>query len=222
MQQELDAVEAFLPRHSSAYGGVGYESEASVLAYQSSRLAALAFARRQPDSGDVAVISRNTTEAVNHLAYRLGLSRGDVVVTTVAEHDSNRLPWARAATCRCGTVRGSGTAPLARARTRNGAMLRLQANPGEQMSGAGRAHDHRRHRTLVDVVQEPVFGPVMMFGLDGIAADGLADDVARLAPGPPPATTAKPGGTALSGPTLGYGVTAGPRISVPARLGPRA
>ena len=100
MQQVLDAVEAFLPWYSSVHGGVGYKSEASVLAYESSRLAALAFARRQPDSGDVAVICRNTTEAINHLAYRLGLSRGDVVVTTVAEHDSNRLPWARAATCR--------------------------------------------------------------------------------------------------------------------------
>ena len=100
MQQVLDAVEAFLPWYSSVHGGVGYKSEASVLAYESSRLAALAFARRQPDSGDVAVICRNTTEAINHLAYRLGLSRSDVVVTTVAEHDSNRLPWARAATCR--------------------------------------------------------------------------------------------------------------------------
>ena len=36
----------------------------------------------------------------------LGLSRGDVVVITMAEHHANLLPWARAATCRyveCGT-----------------------------------------------------------------------------------------------------------------------
>jgi len=60
----------------------------------------VAFAGRGADSGDVAVICRNTTEAINQLACRLGLSGGDVVATTVAEHDSNRLPWARAAICR--------------------------------------------------------------------------------------------------------------------------
>lgn len=38
MQQVLDAVEAFLPWYSSVHGGVGYKSEASVLAYESSRL----------------------------------------------------------------------------------------------------------------------------------------------------------------------------------------
>jgi len=100
MQQVRDAVEAFLPWYSSVHGGVGYKSQASILAYQSARLAALAFAGRGPGSHDIAVICRNTTEAINHLAYRLGLSGGDVVVTTGAEHDSNRLPWARAATCR--------------------------------------------------------------------------------------------------------------------------
>ena len=100
MQQVLDAVEAFLPWYSAVHGGTGYKSQASILAYESGRLAALAFARRGADSGDIAVICRNTTEAINHLAYRLGLSSGDVVAITVAEHDSNRLPWARAAACR--------------------------------------------------------------------------------------------------------------------------
>jgi selenocysteine lyase/cysteine desulfurase len=100
MQQVRYAVEAFLPWYSSVHGGVGYKSQASILAYESARLAALAFAGRGPDSHDVAIICRNTTEAVNHLAYRLSLSGGDVVAITVAEHDSNRLPWARKATCR--------------------------------------------------------------------------------------------------------------------------
>lgn len=98
MQQLLDAVEAFLPWYSSVHGGAGYKSQASAPAYESARLAALAFVGRAPDSHDVAVICRSTTEAINYLAYRLGLSGGDVVVATVAEHDSNRLPWARAAT----------------------------------------------------------------------------------------------------------------------------
>jgi len=52
---------------------------------------------------DVAVICRNTTEALNHLAYRLRLAPDDVIV---AEHHANLLPWSRAATRRhveCGT-----------------------------------------------------------------------------------------------------------------------
>jgi acyl-CoA synthetase (NDP forming)/RimJ/RimL family protein N-acetyltransferase len=36
--------------------------------------------------------------------------------------------------------------------------------------------------TLVGVVQEPVFGPLVVFGLGGVAADVLGDHAARLAP----------------------------------------
>ena len=49
-------------------------------------------ARRARD--DVVVLVRNTTEAINHLAYRLRLGPDDVVVTTVVEHHANLLPWA--------------------------------------------------------------------------------------------------------------------------------
>ena len=41
------------------------------------------------------MIVRNTTEAINHLAYRLPLAPDDVVVTTVVEHHAMLLPWAR-------------------------------------------------------------------------------------------------------------------------------
>ena len=54
-----------------------------------------AFAGRAADGGDVAIICRNTTEAINHLAYRLRFQPDDVVVTTVVEHHANLLPWAR-------------------------------------------------------------------------------------------------------------------------------
>ena len=56
--------------------------------------------RPRRDGDDIAIICRNTTEAINHLAYRLRLDPGDVVVTTVVEHHANLLPWARAAACR--------------------------------------------------------------------------------------------------------------------------
>ena len=43
----------------------------------------------------MAILCRNTTEAINHLAYRLRLGPDDVIVTTVVEHHANLLPWTR-------------------------------------------------------------------------------------------------------------------------------
>lgn len=95
----LARVEEFLPRYSSVHRGAGYKSQVSTGAYEAARAAALSFAGRSRGD-DVAIICRNTTEAINHLAYRLRPATGDVVVTTVAEHHANLLPWSRAATCR--------------------------------------------------------------------------------------------------------------------------
>ena len=99
LRQVADRVEAFLPSYSSIHRGAGYKSQLATAAYESARDAAISFAGRQ-DRDDIAIICRNTTEAVNHLAYRLRLSRDDVVVTTVVEHHANLLPWSRVATCR--------------------------------------------------------------------------------------------------------------------------
>ena len=96
----LQRVEEFLPRYSSVHRGAGYKSQfANRRLRGSSRAAAVAFAGRS-DRDDIAIICRNTTEAINHLAYRLRLDKGDVVVTTVVEHHANLLPWSRVATCR--------------------------------------------------------------------------------------------------------------------------
>ena len=89
------AVEDFLPCYASVHRGAGHKSQQSTRAYEAARAAALGFAGRSPGSGDVAIICRNTTEAINHLAYRLRLAADDVVVTTVVEHHANLLPWAR-------------------------------------------------------------------------------------------------------------------------------
>jgi len=88
-------VEEFLPWYSSVHRGAGYKSRLATNAYEEARAAALAFAGRPPDGDDVAILCRNTTEGINHLAYRLGLDPDDVVVTTVVEHHANLLPWAR-------------------------------------------------------------------------------------------------------------------------------
>jgi len=96
----LDAVEAFVPWYASAQGAAGYKSQASAITYECARLAALAFADRGTASDDAVVFCRNATEAIRHLADRLRLSRDDVVITTVAEHQANVLPWTGAANCR--------------------------------------------------------------------------------------------------------------------------
>ncbi len=100
----MAAVEQFLPVYSSVHRGAGYKSRLATAAYESARATALAFAGRGRDaagaSGDIAILCRNTTEALNHLAYRLRLDPDDVVLTTVVEHHANLLPWARVASRR--------------------------------------------------------------------------------------------------------------------------
>jgi selenocysteine lyase/cysteine desulfurase len=87
-------VDDFLPWYSSVHRGAGYKSQVSTAAYEEAREAAFRFAGRD-GRDDVAIICRNTTEAINILAYRLRLDRDDTVVTTVAEHHANLLPWTR-------------------------------------------------------------------------------------------------------------------------------
>ena len=96
----LARVEEFLPWYSSVHRGAGHKSQVITSAYGDARAAALAFARRIGRHGDVAILYHDTTEALNNLAYRLRMTRDDVVVATVAEHHANLLPWSRAATCR--------------------------------------------------------------------------------------------------------------------------
>ena len=94
-----ERVQDFLPWYSSVHRGAGWKSQLATAAYEQAREAAQGFAGRA-GTDDVAIICRNTTEAVNHLAYRLRFGPDDVVVTTVVEHHANLLPWARAARCR--------------------------------------------------------------------------------------------------------------------------
>jgi selenocysteine lyase/cysteine desulfurase len=92
----LERVQEFVPWYSSVHRGAGRKSQLATAAYEDARTAALRFAGRN-DRDDVAIMCRNTTEAINHLAYRLGLAPDDVVVTTVVEHHANLLPWTRLA-----------------------------------------------------------------------------------------------------------------------------
>ena len=89
-----ERVADLLPWYSSVHRGAGYKSQLMTAAYEDARNAILTFAGRS-GTDDVAIICRNTTEAINHLAYRLRLRPADIVVTTVVEHHANLLPWAR-------------------------------------------------------------------------------------------------------------------------------
>ena len=109
----MAAVEQFVPVYSSVHRGAGYKSRLATAAYESARATALAFAGRVPGAaaglGDIAILCRNTTEAINQLAYRLRLEPDDVVLTTVVEHHANLLPWGRVATRRYVECRQDGT-----------------------------------------------------------------------------------------------------------------
>ena len=117
MESVADRVTEFLPWYSSVHRGAGYKSRRATAAYEEARDSVHRFARRPAGGDDVVILVRNTTEAINHLAYRLGLGPDDVVATTVVEHHANLLPWARVATRRwveCGTSGTFETADVVR------------------------------------------------------------------------------------------------------------
>jgi selenocysteine lyase/cysteine desulfurase len=103
-----ERVADFLPWYSSVHRGAGYKSQLATAAYEDAREAIQGFAGRS-DRDDVAIICRNTTEAINHLAYRLPLGPSDIVLTTVVEHHANLLPWGRVASRRFVECDADGT-----------------------------------------------------------------------------------------------------------------
>lgn len=102
------AVDDYLPWYSSVHRGAGVRSRVASARYEAARETVLGFVGADPRT-HVALFPRNTTEALNMLAFRLGLARDDVVVTTAAEHHANLLPWRRHATLRTVDVAGDGT-----------------------------------------------------------------------------------------------------------------
>ena len=94
LRPTAERVAEFLPWYGSIHRASGYKSRLATTEYEDARADALTFAGRT-DPSDLAVICRNTTDAINHLAYRLRLRPDDVLVTTVVEHHANLLPWSR-------------------------------------------------------------------------------------------------------------------------------
>ena len=82
-------------------------SEEASLAYDGARARVARFVNAEPRA---IVFVRGTTEALNLVARGLSLGKGDVVLTTSAEHHSNLVPWLRAATVRY--LEGAAHRPL--------------------------------------------------------------------------------------------------------------
>jgi selenocysteine lyase/cysteine desulfurase len=92
----LDAVQRFLPYYSGVHRGTGFKSRLSTAAYDEAHAAIARFVGADPRTATV-IFGKNTTEAINKLAYRYPFRPQDVVLSTVMEHHSNDLPWRRRA-----------------------------------------------------------------------------------------------------------------------------
>ncbi len=79
-----------LPSYASVHRGAGLLSQRSTALYEEARATIAAFAGARP--GDVAVVTRNTTDALNLLAGAVPADAGDVLVLD-SEHHANLLPW---------------------------------------------------------------------------------------------------------------------------------
>src|ERR1700712_2157588 len=106
------AVQEFLPWYASVHRGAGIKSQITSARYEEAREIMVRFVGGDP-STHLALFPRNTTEALNLLAFRLGLTKDDVVVTTAVEHHANLLPWKRHAQLRVVDVDSRGTFDVA-------------------------------------------------------------------------------------------------------------
>jgi len=97
-----ERVNALMPWYASVHRGSGFKSQLTTWAYEQAHEAILRFVGADP-SEYVAILCRNSTEAINRLARRFSLNEGDVVICSLMEHHSNDLPWrGRAQLCRIG------------------------------------------------------------------------------------------------------------------------
>ena len=92
----LDKVSEFLKWYSNVHRGTGFKSKLSSWAFDKSRERIAEFVNGG-HPGRVVIFSKNTTEAINHLAHRFPFRKDGVVLTTVMEHHSNELPWRKVA-----------------------------------------------------------------------------------------------------------------------------
>jgi selenocysteine lyase/cysteine desulfurase len=164
-----------LPYYASVHRGAGYASQVSTALLERSRTTIGEFVGAR--AGDVVVLTRNTTDALNLLAGCLP-SWGDVVFLD-AEHHANLLPWQRGPH-RCVPVQRSLEATLATLEQnlaeRPAALLAVTGASnvtGEELPVERLARLAHRHgaRIVVDAAQ---LAPHRRIDLDATGVDYVA------------------------------------------------
>ena len=92
LRDVVDAIHRFLPFYSSVHRGAGLKSRVSTAAYDEAHDAIARFVGADT-AGNTVIFGKNTTDAINKLAFRYPLTRHSVVLSTEMEHHSNDLPW---------------------------------------------------------------------------------------------------------------------------------
>jgi len=88
----LDKVNEFLEWYSSIHRGSGFKSLISSEVYEKARTIVAEFVKADLEKNSV-IFVKNSTEALNKLAYRFPFKKDSVVLSSMMEHHSNDLPW---------------------------------------------------------------------------------------------------------------------------------
>jgi cysteine desulfurase / selenocysteine lyase len=88
----MAAVNRFMDYYASVHRGTGFKSRLCTVAYDQAHDIIARFVGANTETNTV-IFGKNTTEAINKLAYRFPLASDAVVISTQMEHHSNDLPW---------------------------------------------------------------------------------------------------------------------------------
>ena len=92
LRDVAEAIDRFLPYYSSVHRGTGFKSRLSTVAYDQAHAIILRFVGADPES-NTCIFGKNSTEALNKLAFRIPLEPDSIIISTQMEHHSNDLPW---------------------------------------------------------------------------------------------------------------------------------
>lgn len=87
-----DYIINYFPWYSSVHRGTGFKSMLSTQLYDICHERAGKFFGADTKDNSI-IFTKNTTEAINKLSFRLNLQKDDVLLTSIMEHHSNDLPW---------------------------------------------------------------------------------------------------------------------------------
>jgi len=91
-QSVIDAVTSYYTDYSACAGRSSHHlAEIVTKKYEESRLIISKFLNAK--GKDEIIFTRNTTEGINLIANSIGFKKGDIVITTDKEHNSNLIPW---------------------------------------------------------------------------------------------------------------------------------